>query len=206
MRRRPFTVALTGGLAAGKSEALRAFARCGAWTLSLDELAHGLCRRGGPAYRSVVKAFGDCVLDENGEIGRRALASVVFGRPGRLKRLEAATHPHILREMRRRLACCRAAVAVVDVPLLFEKGLSGEFDSSVLLRAPAGLRLKRAALRGMSRADARRRMRAQWPQAKKEPLADVVLPNDNSPDDLRRAARELFRAFRLIATSPQGDR
>ena len=206
MRRRPLIIALTGGLAAGKSEALRVFARCGAWTLSLDALARELSSKGACAWRAVVRAFGEGMLGPEGELDREALAQEVFRHPQRLKRLERATHPLILREMRKRLGRCRAPVAVVDAPLLFERGLQREFDASVLVWAPSRVRLARASLRGMSRADALRRMRAQWPQRRKKALADIVLRNDASLDDFRRAVRERFRAFRLIATSQKGDR
>lgn len=203
---RTFKVGLTGGLASGKSEALRAFAACGAWTLSLDEVAHALSRKGRPAWRGVVRAFGKGVLDPRGELDRAALAEKAFSRPGLLERLEKATHPHILREMRRRLQACRRPVAVVDVPLLFEKDLQSGFDASVLVAAPARLRLQRAVRRGMRRADARRRMGAQFPQSRKQKLADAVLENAGSLADLRRSVRERYAAFRLIALSHQGDR
>jgi len=203
---RVFKVALTGGLASGKSEALRCFASCGAWTLSLDDVAHALARKGAPAYRSVVRAFGKDVLGPGGELDRRTIAERVFSEPALLGKLEKATHPHILREMRRRLSACRGPVAVVDVPLLFEKNLQKDFDASVLVAAPAALRLKRAVRRGMSRADAWRRMNAQLPQSRKEKLADVVLKNAGSLDDLRRAVRERYAAFRLIVSTHQGDR
>jgi len=206
MRKRPLTIALTGGLAAGKSEAMRTFARCGAWTLSLDALARRLSRKGASVWRAVVRTFGRAALRPGGGLDREALAREVFRHPRRRRLLERAAHPAILREMRRRLSRCRSRVAVVDVPLLFERGLQREFDASVLVCAPSGARLARALRRGMPRSDALARMRAQWPQRRKEAIADVVLRNDASLHDFRRAVRERFHAFRLIATSPQGDR
>jgi dephospho-CoA kinase len=203
---RTFKVALTGGLASGKSEALKAFASCGAWTLSLDALARELSRKGKPAWRSIVRSFGKGAVGLDGEIDRRTIAERVFAKPALLRRLERATHPHILREMRRRLRACRKPVAVVEAPLLFEKSLQGGFDASLLVAAPAKTRLERALRRGMSRTDARRRMRAQMPQGRREARADVVLVNEGRLDDFKRAVREMTAAFRLIAISHQGDR
>jgi dephospho-CoA kinase len=197
-------VGLTGGLASGKSEALKAFARCGAWTLSLDEAARELSGPGGPLHRSILRAFGRRVLGEGGLIDREALAALAFASPSALRRLEAATHPGILAEMRRRLRGCPGPVAVVDAPLLFEAGIEGEFDACVLVTAGPRVRLARAVARGMERSDALRRMRAQWPQARKERLADVILPNESSLAALAAAARELHQAFRLM-TSNLGD-
>lgn len=199
--RRPLTVGLTGGIASGKSAALAAFGRRGAWTLSLDALAHELSARGKPLHRAVVRAFGRGVLAPDGTLDRALLARRVFADRRLLARLERATHPLLLAEMRRRLARCSAEVAVVDVPLLFEKGLGGDFDLTVLVAAPERVRLARAVGRGMKRADALRRLRSQWPQARKEPLADVVLENAGSLAVLRSAVAECHAAFRLIARS-----
>ncbi|MFA6028642.1 MAG: dephospho-CoA kinase [Elusimicrobiota bacterium] len=199
--RRSLSVGLTGGIAAGKSAALSAFACRGAWTLSLDALAHELSRKGGPLHRSILRAFGRGVLAGDGTLDRALLARRVFADRRLLARLERSTHPLLLAEMRRRLARCRAEVAVVDVPLLFEKGLGKDFDLTVLVAAPERVRLARAVGRGMTRADALRRLRSQWPQARREKLSDVVLENAGSLTSLRSAVAECHEAFRLMARS-----
>lgn len=202
MPNRTLKVGLTGGIASGKSEALKAFEAAGAEAVSLDQLAHSLCRKGGPAYGPVVRAFGSEVLGPDGEIDRRRLGELVFRRPGLRRRLEAATHPPILREMRRRLQACRRPVAVVDAPLLFEAGLEKDFDVTVLIHAGQRTRLRRMRSRdGLGRAAALRRVRAQMPMARKERLADIVLPNEGGLGPLRRRVREYQRAFELIARS-----
>jgi len=194
------SVGLTGGIASGKSEALKAFAAAGAGTVSLDEVSRQVSRRGGPAYRAVVRAFGRKVLGRDGEIDRKRLGDLVFRRGDLRRRLEAATHPVILREMRRRLRACRRPVAVVDVPLLFEAGLEHDFDVTVLVSAGRELRLRRLRARdGFSRVDALRRVQAQMAEAEKERRADVIVPNAGSLAELRRRVRQYQRAFELIA-------
>lgn len=188
-------LALTGALGAGKSEALRCFAREGAWTLSMDELHHELSRPGGPALRAVLRAFGRVALKPDGTLDRARLARRVFSDARALSRLERAVHPVLLRELRRRLARCRARTAVVDAAVLFEKGWQDDFDAVAVVVAPARVRLARALRRGMRRADAMRRMRRQWPQARKQAFADVILCNDGNLTQLQSAVQDCLRAF-----------
>ncbi|MEK7656660.1 MAG: dephospho-CoA kinase [Elusimicrobiota bacterium] len=204
--RKPLRVGLTGGIGAGKSEALRAFSRAGAWTLSLDEVSRRLSRRGGPVHRAIVRAFGRGVLRADGSLDRAKLASRVFASPIPRRRLDRAAHPPMLLEMRRRLRACRRPVAVVDVPLLFEAGLAGDFDATVLVSAPERLRLGRVMRRdGVPAAAARARLRSQWPQERKERLADVVVRNQGGLGALCRRVKEYQQAFRLLSTSPGGS-
>ncbi|MBI5630914.1 MAG: dephospho-CoA kinase [Elusimicrobia bacterium] len=193
-------VGLTGGIAAGKSSALREFSRLGARGVCLDEIAHELCRKGGPGYRRVVRAFGDAVLRLSGEIDRGKLGEIVFSSRSARKRLEALLHPLILGEMRRRLARSKASVAVVDVPLLFEGGHVGLFDVTVLVWADRSLQLRRLMARGgLSRAQALRRLEAQWPLGRKAALADVVIRNERSLQDLKSQVRQYYKAFELLS-------
>ncbi|MBI4422771.1 MAG: dephospho-CoA kinase [Elusimicrobia bacterium] len=197
-------IGLTGGLAAGKSTALEELRRLGAATASADEAARALSGPGGPLARAVRRLFGPGCLAADGSVDRAATARRVFADPAARRRLEAASHPAILREVERRLARSRRPVAVVDAPLLFEAGLEKRFDLTMTVSAPRAAALARARARGtMARAEALRRMRAQWPPARKERAADVVLANDGSKDDLRRKVRDYYRAFELLAGSSE---
>ena len=207
MHKSRLRVAVTGGIGTGKSEALKAFARAGAETISLDVVAHDLSRKGKPVHRALVREFGRSVLRPGGEIDRKALGAKVFARPRLRRRLEAAAHPPILREMRRRLARSRRPVAVVDVPLLFERGLQREFDVNVVVSAPRELRTRRVMRRdGVSRRQVLLRMRAQMPMAPKERMADVVIQNRGSLRALGRAVSEYQKAFDLIAAGMEWRR
>jgi dephospho-CoA kinase len=194
-------VGLTGGIGTGKSEALRAFRRLGAATLCLDEVAHQVLAKGGPAYGPVRRTFGRGVLGRGtgGEIDRRALGRIVFAAPRLRRRLERLTHPAILARMRRRVRAQRRGLLVVDAPLLFESGLEKEFDLTAVVTA--GLRRRAQRLRrrdGLPRRELLRRLAAQLPPARQARRADVVIGNDGTLGELRRKVREYHRAFELI--------
>ena len=148
MGRRPVAVAITGGIGAGKSEALRAFARHGAATVSSDEIVHHLLRR--PEVRtSVVARMGNGVVSPDGEIDRGALATVVFNDREALVWLEQLLHPLVSAEYlswREQLAALpdAPAVCVTEVPLLYESGAETRFDKVVVITAPAKLRRARS--------------------------------------------------------------
>lgn len=197
---RPLTVAVTGGLGAGKSSALEAFRGQGAEAMSLDRIAHALSRRGGALARAVARAFGPRYLGSDGGIDRPALARAVFSRPALRRRLERAAHPIILRDMRRRIRNVRRSVVVVEAPLLFEAGWGGLFDLTVLIDAPAGLRVRRAMRRdGATRGRVLGMLGAQMPPARKRALADILISNDGSLCRFREKAADYGRAFRLLS-------
>jgi dephospho-CoA kinase len=145
---RPIAVAITGGIGAGKSEALRAFARHGAATVSSDEIVHHLLRR--PDVRdAVVERMGNGIVAPDGEIDRGALATVVFNDRDALAWLEATLHPLVSAEYlqwREQLATLpnAPAVCVTEVPLLYETGGETRFDKVVVITAPSKLRRARS--------------------------------------------------------------
>lgn len=199
--RRRLVVGLTGGIGSGKSEALSALGRLGAVTIDLDAVAREQAKPGGPAFRAVVKALGRGILDRGGRIDREKVAALVFKKESILRRLENATHPPILREMRRRAGAARGVV-VIDVPLLFEKKLEREFDVTMLVTASRGTRLGRLRKRGVPRPEALRRMRAQLSDEAKSARADLLVSNDASKDRFRRRLKEYHQAFTLMQESP----
>jgi dephospho-CoA kinase len=145
---RPLAVAITGGIGAGKSEALRAFARHGAATVSSDEIVHHLLRRD-EVRRAIVARMGNGVLAPDGEIDRGALGTVVFNDRDALDWLEQLLHPLVTAEYlqwREDLAALPDAppVCVTEVPLLYEVGGEGRFDRVVLVTAPTKLRRARS--------------------------------------------------------------
>jgi dephospho-CoA kinase len=145
---RPIAVAITGGIGAGKSEALRAFARHGAATVSSDEIVHHLLHR--PDVReTVVTRMGNGIVAPDGEIDRGALATVVFNDREALAWLEELLHPLVAAEYlewRDRLAELPDAprVSVTEVPLLYESGGDARFDKVVVITAPKKLRRARS--------------------------------------------------------------
>ncbi len=145
---RPVAVAITGGIGAGKSEALRAFARNGAATVSSDEIVHHLLRRD-EVKQTIVGRLGNGVLAPDGEIDRGALGTIVFNDETALEWLEALLHPLVSAEYlqwREDLAALPDAprVSVTEVPLLYETGGDARFDKVVVITAPAKLRRARS--------------------------------------------------------------
>ena len=145
---RPIAVAITGGIGAGKTEALRSFARHGAATVSSDEIVHHLLRRA-DVRDAVVERMGHGIVGPNGEIDRYALATVVFNDRDALAWLESTLHPLVSAEYlqwREQLAALPEApqVCVTEVPLLYETGGDSRFDKVVVITAPSKLRRARS--------------------------------------------------------------
>ena len=197
-----FVAGLTGGIASGKTLALSELARAGARVFSSDAIARELLRRGSPLARAAVKAFGPSIAAPDGSIDRRRLDQRAFKSPSERRRLEALLHPPVLRAMRREIARARGGALVCDVPLLFEKGLAARFDATILISSPRSSRISRLRrFRGLSRSEALSRMGAQWPDARKRPLADVVVENRGSKSQFLRTIRSYGRAMAVISKS-----
>jgi dephospho-CoA kinase len=144
--RRPVAVAITGGIGAGKSEALKAFARHGAAVVSSDEIVHHLLRSDEDVRRRLVARFGHGIVNPHtGGVDRGAVASIVFGDPEALAYLEGVLHPRVAEEYLRwrdGLAALEdpPEVSVTEVPLLYETGGDARFDRVVVITAPRQLR------------------------------------------------------------------
>ena len=156
--RRPLAVAITGGIGAGKSEALRAFARHGAATISSDEIVHRLLREDDEIRRELVARLGERILDEAGQLDRKAIADVVFADREQLAWLEALLHPRVVAEyLSWREALGRLpeppAVCATEVPLLYEVGGETRFDAVVVVTAPRMLRSARSTAAVPERSD-----------------------------------------------------
>ena len=180
---RPLAVAITGGIGAGKSEALAAFARHGAATVSSDEIVHRLLREDEDVQRALVKRLGERILDEAGQINRNAVAEVVFSDHKALEWLEALLHPLVAREYlewRELLGRLPSPppVCVTEVPLLYEVGGESRFDKVVVVTAAPELRAERA------RVEIAGREPRLIPDEEKAKRADFVYVNDGSLDEL----------------------
>ena len=187
-------VGLTGGIGAGKSEALRLLAERGAVAIDADRIAREVVAPGTGGLDAVVAEFGSEVLAPDGSLDRPRLGRVVFADPERLRALNAIVHPLVAaRSAELREAADPDAVVVEDVPLLAENGLADRYDTVVVVDASDATRLDRLVrLRGMSEEDARARMAAQATREERLAIADVVLDNDGTRADLARQIDELW--------------
>jgi dephospho-CoA kinase len=187
-------VGLTGGIGSGKSEALSAFERLGAPTLSTDAVVHELL--GTSEMRDLlVERWGDRVV-AGGEVDRAAVASIVFERPEELAWLEGTIFPRVGERMATWRAGLepREGVAVVEVPLLFEAGIEDAFDRTVAVVTDEALRAERAGTRGHEGVEGR--AGRQLSQDEKARRADHVIRNDGTIDDLQAAVREVLAELR----------
>lgn len=190
----PRFIGLTGGVGAGKSEALAALDRLGVATVSSDQIVHELL--GSEEMRAIlVDRWGDGVAP-NGEVDRSRIGSIVFERPEELEWLEGVLHPRV----GERIAAWRESLpegtelAVVEVPLLFETGMEPLFEAVVCVVAPDEEREQRIADRGVGAlAD---RSGRQLAQAEKARRATHVVDNDGTIADLERRLEELLPALR----------
>jgi dephospho-CoA kinase len=186
-RRVPF-VGLTGGLGAGKSEALRALGELGAATLSTDAVVHELLE-GDELRGLVVERLGPEVAPE-GRLDRSRIAERVFGDDYARAWLEGALWPRVGQRMKAWREEVDAAeppprAAVVEVPLLFESAMEGAFDHTVAVVAEEGVRASRAGSRGHAAVESR--TGRQLPQTEKAERADFVVRNDGSLEELRES-------------------
>ena len=193
---RPIAVAITGGIGAGKSEALAAFARHGAAVISSDEIVHRLLSDDRDVRAQLVERFGKAILDDEGEVDRGAIAEIVFADPGALDWLEGLLHPLVVQEYmgwRERLAegDDPPPVTATEVPLLYEVGGEERFDVVVVVTAPPDVRAARTDV------DTAEREPRLLPDSIKVAQADFAYVNDGSleklDDFVKGVVRELTR-------------
>jgi dephospho-CoA kinase len=185
-------VGLSGGIGSGKSTVARALARKGAVVIDADAIAREVVEPGQPGLAGVVERFGPDVLDGDGRLDRPKLAALVFEDGAARSDLNKIVHPLVAAETARRVADVPPdSVVVMDVPLLVEAARSG-YDVVVIVEAPEDVRVERLVMRGMAADDARRRMAAQASDEERRKLADVVLDNSGSEDDLDRQVDALW--------------
>jgi dephospho-CoA kinase len=192
-------VALTGGIATGKSYVLEQFRRRGVPCLDADVLAHGVMSAGTEATAAIAARFGPDVLDADGAVNRAKLGPIVFADASARRELEAIVHPAIYRAV---AAGVRAfeligdyPFAVVDIPLLYETGAEKDFDRVIVTACAPEVQLARLIERGMTDAAARQRLAAQWPTDQKTARADHVIRTDGTFEETNRQVDEAYRTL-----------
>lgn len=190
-------VGLTGGIASGKSTVSRILASLGAVVVDADLLAREVVAQGTPGLAAVVEEFGAQVLAADGSLDRPALGAVVFADDERRRALEAIIHP-LVRAAGAGLEAEAEADAVVvhDIPLLVEVGRAEEFDAVVVVDVPVEVQLDRMVTdRGMTPEEARARIDAQASREERLAVADHVVDNTGTLDELAERVGEVHRAL-----------
>lgn len=194
-------VGLTGGIGSGKSVVTDLLDELGAVVIDADVLAREVVAPGTDGLAEIVAAFGPEVLDGEGALDRPAMARAVFGDDAARKRLEDVVHPRV----RRRAAEIESkadehAIVVHAIPLLVETGQAQRFDQVVVVDVPEEQqRLRLAEQRGMSDEEAGSRISAQATRQQRLAVADIVIDNSGTVDDLRRRVAEVYEQLRLLA-------
>lgn len=190
---------LTGGIGCGKSEAAKRFVERGIPVIDADKIGHRMLEPGGPAAAGVVAAFGDAILTD-GRIDRAKLGRVIFDDSAARRRLNALVHPPLMREVAEQ--CTRLGAAghegmIVDAALLAEDGRRDSWVTGlILVLCPADVRRRRLVeIRGMDPDEAQHRIDAQTPPEAKVPLADWVIENAGTIEDLRARVDEVADAI-----------
>jgi dephospho-CoA kinase len=197
-------VALTGGIGSGKSLVGEILEELGALVIDSDQLAREVIERGRPGYEEVITAFGDSILSE-GQIDRAKLAAVIFKEKDLRKKLESIIHP-LVREAAEKLArnLPSGAILVNQIPLLVESDGAKRFDYVITVSADEEIRRERLRLRGLKDYEITERMAAQVADLDREKIANYILRNDGSIDELTRAVEELMANELLPRAQRQG--
>lgn len=189
-----YRIGLTGNIATGKSTVLGMLDELGAETIDADKIGHEVIAPGGPAYDAVVDVFGPQILSDGGTIDRARLGEIVFNDPAALERLERLTHPAVKEVVAERTTEADAPVVVVEAIKLVEAGMHTTMDALWIVTTSRRQQIQRLVeTRSLSRAEAEARVDAQPPIEPKLPLADVVIENDGTIEELWEQVRAAWR-------------
>lgn len=191
-------VALTGGIATGKSYVLHRLQQLGVPCIDSDELAHGVMASGTEASAAIAERFGD-VLAADGSVDRQKLGPIVFADSVARRDLEAIVHPAVYRAIAAALRAFEriggTPLAVVDIPLLYETGHAQEFDVVIATVCPPETQLARLRERGLTEEAARQRVVAQLPAEEKARRADYVIHTGGSFEDTNVRTEQVLRTL-----------
>ena len=202
-----FLVGLTGNIGSGKSTVAQLLSERGATIIDADVLARRAVEQGTAAYKKIVECWGTSVTGADGTIDRSALRRTVFSEPAQLEQLNAIVHPEVARMRADLVAQARARgdrLVVCDIPLLFERKMTDDFDRIVLVDAPRPVRLERLVReRGLRETEAMDMIVAQMPAELKRARADVVIDNAGTLTQLDQRVSEVWSA--LLQSAEQAE-
>ena len=185
-------IGLTGGIGSGKSLAAEYFADLGALVIDADQLARSAIERGSTGFDGVIAEFGDSIL-QNGEINRRALGELVFKDPVKKAALEAIIHPWVRSEFEAAVSALTGNQTLVyEIPLLFETKAAERFDVVITVESKTEIRIERLRSRGLHISEIQARIAAQATREERSSIADFVIENDGTEDDLLRKVENIW--------------
>lgn len=185
-------IAITGGVAEGKTTVLRMFEALGATTLSSDALAATLLHPGTELWKRLVAEFGEAILNADGTVAREQLATLAFGEARLRRRLNQLMHPPIVEALQARLQALQSRLVFIEVPLLIEVALQGVFDAVLVVHATPTLQRQRLLARGISAERARQILQAQLPTRCKLAFADWVVRTHRPLPQVEQRVRAIW--------------
>ncbi len=188
---------LTGGIASGKSTVSQVFKELGAYIIDADKVAHEIVEPGNPAWRDVIKHFGDEIINPDSTINREKLGDMVFGNEELLDALNKITHPRVMERFKDELQCIRAnnpdAIVIMEVPLLYETHLERLCDLVIVVWLDRETQIKRLMLRDkISEEAAIKRIDSQMDLDEKAKLADYVIDNRKTIKETIKIATKYY--------------
>ncbi|SIS51524.1 dephospho-CoA kinase [Salimicrobium flavidum] len=198
-------IGLTGSIATGKSTVSRMFDEWDIPVIDADRLSREVVEPGEKAYEEIVELFGENVLLHTREIDRKALGKIIFGDEDNRKKLNEIVHPEVRKRMIEKREFYKDAgeeAVVLDIPLLFESGLTDYVDKTMVVYTDDSVQLHRLMERdGSSEEDARERIQAQMKISEKATLADAVINNNGSEAETREQLEALLQNWKVIKKS-----
>ena len=197
---KPYTIALTGGIASGKTLISDEFSRLGVPVIDTDVIAHSLVEPGQPALKEIEKVFGSNIIDETGRLDRQGLRALIFSDPAKRKELESILHPKIRQEVRKAVAEVAHAYCILVIPLLAEKGTYPNVDRVLVVDVEPETQISRLMARDNStRKQAEQALAAQASREQRLKIADDILDNSGSPEQARLAVAKLHQKYSKLA-------
>jgi dephospho-CoA kinase len=202
-----FLIGLTGGIAAGKSTVAKRWVEHGAIEIDADSLARDVVQPGSEGLTKVVQAFGESVIDDSGELNRKALAKLIFESDEKRLLLNSILHPLIKQLAAEHLKKFDDdAIVIYNVPLLVEAEVDHDFNLVITVEAPEDEQIKRLVqTRGLSELEAKRRIAAQAKPIERAARADRILNSNQDINLLLRDSDSLWREIVTLAKSSRGN-
>lgn len=195
---------LTGGIASGKSTVSKVFKKLGAYIIDADKVAHEIVEPGNPAWRDVIKRFGEGILNSDSTINREKLGDMVFGNPELLDDLNKITHPRVMEKFKDELHCIKTnspdAIVIFEVPLLYETHLERLCEQVIVVWVDRETQTERLMLRDkISREAAIKRIDSQMDLDEKAKKADYVIDNRKSIEETIKIATKYYNEINTIS-------
>ena len=200
LSRPPYTIALTGGIASGKTLISDEFSRLGVAVIDTDVIAHQIVEPGQTALQEIKDIFGSNFIDGNGRLDRQKLRSLIFSNPGERKKLESILHPRIRQEADNAVAKVTHTYCLLVIPLLTERGVYPNVDRILVVDVEPDTQISRLIARDKtSQRQARQALASQDNRAQRLKIADDILDNSGSPEQARCEVAQLNLKYLRLA-------